>query len=58
MKANWQITLVRVGDGINWRWTISQINYGNKSISGTTTSQLDALMAAERAIDREVSKED
>lgn len=55
MKANWQIILRRSGDGINWLWTVSMIQHGNKSISGTATSQLDALMAAERAIDREVN---
>lgn len=30
---------------------------GNKTISGMATGQLDALMAAEKAIDREVSRE-
>lgn len=34
------------------------IQHGNKAISGTATGQLDALMAAEKAIDREVSRKD
>jgi hypothetical protein len=58
MKTDWQIVLVRTGDGINWRWTIGRISHGNKTVSGTATDQLATLMAANKAIDREVNREE